>query len=130
MYCHLQSLVGIEFYDALRGQIFFRTMSIHTYHLSGEHMRAASCSILIAAACGIIYPNSDEEDSISWKLGSNRNLSIKSAGKHMGANIAKAKENLQKKSFLSVRLLALRVHDCFSFARKEMPNGILHNSLA
>jgi hypothetical protein len=26
-------------------------------------------------------------------------------------------------------LLALRVHDCFSFARKEMPNGILHNSL-
>ncbi|KAJ6865230.1 hypothetical protein NC651_035721 [Populus alba x Populus x berolinensis] len=30
-----------------------------------------------AAACGIIYPNSDEEDSISWKLGSNGNLSIK-----------------------------------------------------
>ena len=36
--------------------------------------------VTIAAACGIIYPNSDEEDSISWKLGSNGNLSIKSAG--------------------------------------------------
>jgi hypothetical protein len=34
--------------------------------------------VTIAAACGIIYPNSDEEDSISWKLGSNGNLSIKS----------------------------------------------------
>uniref|UniRef100_A0A6N2KJ39 Uncharacterized protein n=1 Tax=Salix viminalis TaxID=40686 RepID=A0A6N2KJ39_SALVM len=33
--------------------------------------------MLVATACGMIYPSSEEEGCISWKIGFNGNFSIK-----------------------------------------------------
>ncbi|KAG6769578.1 hypothetical protein POTOM_025226 [Populus tomentosa] len=71
----LYALVGIEFYESQRTTFWVGQRVFHD-------ASAASCSILIylqATACAVMYPNSQEEDSISWKLGVDGNFSIKNA---------------------------------------------------
>ncbi|KAG6771657.1 hypothetical protein POTOM_023037 [Populus tomentosa] len=62
----LYALVGIEFYESRRTRFWLNARNDGLVDIQ-------------ATACAVMYPNSQEDDSISWKLGVDGNFSIKNA---------------------------------------------------